>query len=72
MNAARAELYDLIEDLTDDQVEVLLADARRVATPPPPRTTQPFAWIGMGASKSGRTDIAEHIDDYLAEGFGRD
>jgi hypothetical protein len=72
MNAARAELYDVIEELSDDQVAVVLAEARRVAAPQPPRTVEPFAWVGMGASKSGRTNIAEHIDDYLAEGFGRD
>jgi hypothetical protein len=69
MTAKRDELIHLVERLPDDQVEVLLEDARRL-TAAKPEGTWPPAFFGAGVSKDGRTDIARNIDKYLAEGFG--
>jgi len=69
MTADRDELVHLIEGMPDDQVEVLLEDARRL-TAAKPAGTWPPAFFGAGVSKDGRTDIARNIDEYLAEGFG--
>lgn len=69
MTANRDELIHLIEGLPDDQVKVVLADVRRLATPTsegewPPR------FFGIGESKDARTDNARRVDEILAEGFG--
>ncbi|WP_460829163.1 hypothetical protein [Nocardioides hungaricus] len=69
MTANRDELIHLIEGLPDDQVEVVLADVRRLTTKGlagewPPR------FFGIGASLDGRTDNARRVDEILAEGFG--
>jgi len=69
MSASRDELIHLIDGLPDDQVEVLLQDARRL-TAAKPEGAWPPAFFGAGVSKAGRTDIARNIDKYLAEGFG--
>ena len=69
MDASRDELIRLIEALPDDQVDALLADARRL-TAAKPEITWPPAFFGAGVSRDGRTDIARNIDKYLAEGFG--
>lgn len=70
MTASRDELIHLIEGLPDDQVEVVLADVRRLASERP-RGEWPPAFFGAGVAKGGRTDIARNVDEYLAEGFGR-
>ncbi|WP_206051731.1 hypothetical protein [Nocardioides ferulae] len=69
MTANRDELIHLIEGLPDDQVEVVLADVRRLASERP-RGEWPPAFFGAGVAKDGRTDIARNVDEYLAEGFG--
>jgi hypothetical protein len=70
MTANRDELIHLIEGLPDDQVEVVLADVRRLAKKKP-QAEWPPAFFGAGVTKDGRTDIARNVDEYLAEGFGR-
>lgn len=70
MTANRDELIHLIEGLPEDQVEVVLADVRRLASEPP-RGDWPPAFFGAGVAKDGRTDIARKADKYLAGGFGR-
>lgn len=73
MSASREELHELIDGLPDDQVAAVLAEVKRRTAPRPPRTTEPFAWIGMvKEAKNGRTDNAERVDELLAQGFGRD
>ena len=73
MSANREELHELIDGLPDDQVAAVLDDVRRRTTPRPPRTTEPFAWMGMvKEAKNGRTDNAERVDELLDQGFGRD
>lgn len=69
MNTSRDELIRLIEALPDDQVDALLADARRLIAAKPEGTWPP-AFFGAGVSNYGRTDIARNVDKYLAEGFG--
>ena len=69
MIANRDELIQLIGVLPDDQVDVLLADARRLTLAAsggewPPR------FFGIGESKDGRTYNARRVDEILAEGFG--
>lgn len=69
MTVDRRELHDLVDELPDDQVAGLLADARRRA-----RRGSTGAWppefFSMGSSKDGRTDTSERVDEILAEGFG--
>jgi hypothetical protein len=70
MTANRDELIHLIKGLPDDQVEVVLADVRRLASKKP-QGEWPPAFFGSGVAKDGRTDIARNVDQCLAEGFGR-
>ncbi|TYL50029.1 hypothetical protein FXB39_10180 [Nocardioides sp. BGMRC 2183] len=69
MPANRDELLHLIEGLPDDQVEVVLADVRRL-TAKNPVGEWPPKFFGVGESKDGRTDNARRVDEILAEGFG--
>ena len=68
MSAERDELRRLVEQLPDDRVQAVLAEARRqsgsvpAVEPPPP-------WFGSFAS--GRSDLGSDHEDLLAEGFGR-
>jgi hypothetical protein len=75
MTVLREELLQLIEQLPDDEVPAVLAVARsRAARPAVSDRPWPPAFFGsIKHAKSGRTDIARNVDDYLAEsGFGRD
>jgi len=69
MTANRDELIHLIEGLPDDQVDALLADARRL-TSATPGGDWPPRFFGIGQSNDGRTDNARRVDQILAEGFG--
>jgi hypothetical protein len=69
MTANRDELIHLIEGLPDDQVEVVLADVRRLTTKHPAGEWPP-RFFGIGESKDGRTDNSRRVDEILAEGFG--
>lgn len=71
MSVDRSELHELVDELPDDQVAGALAEVRRRAKPQP-RSTKPFAWVGM--ITDGPTDAAspDRIDELLARGFGRD
>ena len=69
MTAKRDELIHLIEGLPDDQVEVVLADVRRL-TSNHPTAEWPPRFFGIGESKDGRTDNSRRVDEILAEGFG--
>ena len=67
MSGEREELRRLVEELPDERVSAVLAEARRQVTPKPVAAWPP-AWFG--AIEADRTDIARHHDDLLAEGFG--
>lgn len=47
MTASRDELLELIEEMPDDQVAELLADARRLADSKPKRNWLPPKFVGM-------------------------
>ena len=47
MTAIRDELHQLVDELPDDQLPGAANDLRRRTKPHPPRTQEPFAWIGM-------------------------
>ena len=68
VSAERDELRRLIEQLPDDRVEALLAEARRQSEPEPAGEWPP-PWFGSFAS--GRSDLGSNHEDLLAEGFGR-
>ena len=68
MTASREELYHLISELPEDQVQSVAEDLRRRAKANPITTREPFAWFGM---IDGPKDLSERFDYYLAEGFGR-
>lgn len=68
MSADRDELKHLVEQLSDDQVPAVLAEARRrsgtqpIAEWPPP-------WFS--SFSSGRNDLGSNHEGLLAEGLGR-
>lgn len=69
MSESRDELIDLIEGMPDDQVEVLLADARRLrAVKPRPSWPPKFAGMITDGPRDGSTP--EGISSVLARGFG--
>jgi hypothetical protein len=59
MTANRDELVRLIEGMPDDQVDVLLADARRL-TGAKPKGTWPPKFVGM--IKDGPADGSTAVD----------
>lgn len=74
MTEARDELHRLVDDLPEDQVADLLADARRRAelqAPAVERTWPPAFFGSIKSARNGRTDNARRVDELLAEGFGR-
>ena len=68
MSAERDELKRLVEELSDDRVPAVLAEARRQAQPQPAAEWPP-AWFA--SFSSGRSDLGSSHEDLLAEGFGR-
>lgn len=68
MSGEREELRRLVEQLPDEQVAAVLAEARRQAQPRPVGSWPP-AWFGAVASD--RTDLGRNHDDLLADGFDR-
>lgn len=71
MSENRDELHDLINSLPDDEIDQVLAEVRRRTAPRSVPSAKAFAWIGSGPANNGRTDNANHVDELLAEGFGR-
>ena len=76
MNAdqsARSHLHDLIDQLPAEDVMSVLAqvEARVQGAQRPEPGPNAWAWIGMGPAINGRTDNADHLDEALADGFGR-
>lgn len=67
MSAERDELKRLVEELPDDRVPAVLAEARRQQ--PQPATEWPPPWFG--SFSSGRTNLGRNHEDLLSEGFGR-
>jgi hypothetical protein len=67
MSAEREELLRLVEELPDEQVPAVLAEARRQLAP---RSIPAWPPAWFGAIEADRTDIARNHDDLLAEGFG--
>jgi hypothetical protein len=68
MSADRDELRRLVEDLPEDRVPLMLAEARKQLTPTAPGPWPP-AWFGSVIGI--RRDVASRVDEMLAEGFGR-
>lgn len=68
MSAERDELKRLVDELPDDRVPAVLAEARRQSRPRPAPDWPP-PWFG--ALTSGRDDLGRNHDDLLDEGFGR-
>lgn len=69
VTANRDELIHLIEGMPDDQVEVLLADAKRLAGSPPRRTWPP-KFVGMIKDGPTNGSSPERIDAVMSRGFG--
>ena len=68
MSAERDELMRLVEQLPDERVSAVLAEARRQVKLRP-ASQWPPAWFG--SFESGRSDLGRNHDDLLADGFGR-
>lgn len=69
MTANRDELIHLIEGMPDAQVEVLLADAKRL-TGSKPRGTWPPKFVGMIKDGPTNGSSPEYIDTVMSRGFG--
>jgi hypothetical protein len=68
---ARERLQLLIGSLGEEQAEhvlELLSPLIGADALPGRQVRQPLAFAGIG--DSGRSDISEHVDDLLTEGFG--
>ncbi len=68
VSAERDELKRLVEELPDEGVPAVLAEARRQHRQQPVGDWPP-AWFGSFAS--GRRDLGSDHEGLLAEGFGR-
>jgi len=68
VSAEREELKRLVDQLADDRVPAVLAEARRQIHPQP-EPEWPPPWFA--SFSSGRSDLGSNHDDLLAEGFGR-
>lgn len=64
---SRDKLWELLENLPDEQVDELLRLAMERYVLPGQRQPLP-TFVGIG--DSGRSDVSERIDDFLANGFG--
>lgn len=71
VTANRDELIHLIEGMPDDQVDVLLADARRLRSSTP-KGTWPPKFAGMIKDGPDNGSTPEYVDSVLARGFGSD
>lgn len=69
VTANRDELIHLIEGMPDDQVEMLLADARRLSSSKP-KGTWPPKFAGMIKDGPDNGSTPEYVDTVLARGFG--
>lgn len=69
VTANRDELIHLIEGMPDDQVDVLLADARRLNSSKP-KGTWPPKFAGMIKDGPDNGSTPEYVDSFLARGFG--
>ena len=68
VSAERDELRRLVEQLPDDRVQAVFAEARHQSGSVPAGESPP-PWFGSFAS--GRSDLGSDHEDLLAEGFGR-
>lgn len=64
---SRDKLLELVESLPEEQAEELLRLAMERYVLPGQRQPLP-AFVGIG--DSGRSDVSELVDDFLANGFG--
>lgn len=69
MTANRDELIHLIEGSPDDQVEVVLADVRRLTTKKP-KSTWPARFVGMLKDEPVNGSSPEYVDAVVSRGFG--
>ena len=69
VTANRDELIHLIEGMPDDQVDMLLADARRLSSSKP-KGTWPPKFAGMIKDGPDNGSTPEYVDSVLARGFG--
>jgi hypothetical protein len=68
MSTDRDELHRLVDELPEQEIPAVLAEARRRAHLEPAGEWPP-AFFGSFAS--GRKDLGANHDDLLADGFGR-
>jgi hypothetical protein len=70
MSAERDELRELVEQLPEDEVVTLLAQARHRVHPIAALPPWPPRFFGSFADE--RTDLGRNHEDLLADGFGRE
>ncbi|WP_433557292.1 hypothetical protein ACQPWY_36545 [Pseudonocardia xinjiangensis] len=67
MSTERDELHRLVDELPEQEVSAVLAEARRRAHLEPAPDWPPAFFASFS---SGRHDLGAHHDDVLADGFG--
>lgn len=68
----RAELEELVANLSDDQVMGVLAELRRrLPSPTQGRPRPPELFGSIASANNAHTDNARQVDSILTEGFGR-
>ena len=67
VSAERDELRELVEHLREEQVSAVLSEARRHLAAV---SSRPWPPAFFGASRAGRSDVAELAEELLGDGFG--
>jgi hypothetical protein len=68
---AKEELQQLVAHLGEEQASRALRLLEPLSEELPEQRQAPALPEFVGIGDSGRSDISEHVDELLAEGFGR-
>lgn len=67
----KERLHRLVDELPDEQADRALALLESVASRSPAVSKRRAIPRSLGIGRSGRSDVSTHVDEVLAEGFGR-
>lgn len=67
----KEQLHTLVDELADVQVQRALALLEAVTEEQPVPAERHVVPASLTTDASGRSDVSDSVDDFLAEGFGR-
>ncbi|MGI8677396.1 MAG: hypothetical protein ACR2LX_01650 [Jatrophihabitans sp.] len=67
----KERLHQVVDAMPDERAADALALLESVAGPGPVSTGRKVIPSSLGFGASGRTDVSAHVDEDLAESFGR-